>query len=272
MLDCLHYCDTGICEASYNEIAEAASAARSTVAVAIRAARRAGLLRVIGTTKGGRNKRNKYVFTYNGADVTNQTVFEGERNSPNGGLFKKRNSPNDDSKQSEIASQTVRRSDDSSLNPYDSLKGKKGEGEPLPLGSAASPSPKKANGLQQSELEEKAEREANLAKLAETAASLKQMGVKTDPKPPPRINGPVRYKATEADKRLFQLQADGFDVDEPPKPAPIVLVAERFDNVSQFPSVTGNVEPPSFPELPGFLEFDGSLSSQHRSDAWPPAN
>jgi hypothetical protein len=39
-----------------------------------------------------------------------------------------------------------------------------------------------------------------------------------------------------------------------PAPAPIVLVAERFDNVSQFPSVTGNVEPPSFPELPGFLD------------------
>ena len=112
MLDCLNYCDTGICEASYNEIAEAASAARSTVAVAIRAGRKAGLLRVIGSTKGGRNKRNRYVFTYNGADVTNETVFDDDAiNSPNGGRFKERNRPNGEHKQSATASQTVRRSD-----------------------------------------------------------------------------------------------------------------------------------------------------------------
>jgi hypothetical protein len=156
--------------------------------------------------------------------VTNETVLDDDAiNSPNGGRFKDRNHPNGERKPSEIASQTVRRSDDSSLNPYGSLKGKKGEGSPLPLDSAASPSPKKANGLQQSELEEKAEREANLAKLAETAACLKQMGVKTDPKPPPRLNGPTRYVATEADLRLYARLARGEDVDEPPKPAPQML-------------------------------------------------
>ena len=95
------------------------------------------MLRVIGTRFGGRNKRNRYVFTYNGADVTNETVLDDDEiNSPNGGLFKERNRPNGERKPSEIASQTVRRSDDFSLNPYDSLKGKKGEGSPLPLDSA----------------------------------------------------------------------------------------------------------------------------------------
>ena len=153
MLDCLHYCDTGICEGSYEEIATLASASRSTVAESIKAAKRARLLRVIGTRFGGRNKRNRYVFTYNGADVTNETVLDDDAiNSPNGGRFKERNRPNGERKPSEIASQTVRRSDDSSLNPYGSLKGKKGEGSPLPLDSAASPSPKKANGLQKGNL------------------------------------------------------------------------------------------------------------------------
>jgi hypothetical protein len=84
-------------------------------------------------------------------------------------------------------------------------------------------------------------------------ASLKAMGVKTNPNPAPRMNGPTRYKATEADLRLFELQALGVDLEEPLKPAPIVLEATRFDNVSVFPSATGNVEPCGYPEMPDFL-------------------
>ena len=100
-------------------------------------------------------------------------------------------------------------------------------------------------------MDEKAEREANLAKLAETAACLKQMGVKTDPKPPPCLNGPTRYKSTEADLKLYALQAMGVDVDEPPKPAPIVLEPALLESRAIFPS--SNVERTGFPELPDFL-------------------
>ena len=125
------------------------------------------------------------------------------------------------------------------------------EASPSPLDSAASASLKKEKGLQ-GEIDEKQEREANLAKLAQAAASIKKMGVKTNPKPPPRMNGPTRYKATEADLRLFQLQAMGVDVEEN-KPAPIILEPALVESRAIFLSVTANVEPCSFPELPDFL-------------------
>ena len=85
------------------------------------------------------------------------------------------------------------------------------------------------------------------------------MGIKANPKPPPRMNGPTRYKATEADLKLFALQALGVDVDEStantpkPKPKPIVLEAALVENQSIFPNATGNVEPCGYPEMPDFL-------------------
>jgi hypothetical protein len=79
------------------------------------------------------------------------------------------------------------------------------------------------------------------------------MGVKTDPKPPPRLNGPTRYVATEADLRLYARLARGEDVDEPPKPAPQILEPALVESRAIFPSATGKVESCGCPEMPDFL-------------------
>ena len=67
------------------------------------------------------------MFTYNGADVTNEIVLDDDAiNSPNGGRFKDGNRPNGERKPSEIAFKTVFIWTPS-LNPNDSLEAKKGE-------------------------------------------------------------------------------------------------------------------------------------------------
>jgi hypothetical protein len=92
-----------------------ASVARSTVTLALAAAEQAGLLRVIGTTRGGRHQRNRYVFTYKGEDVTDATVFDHEKKPAE-------DQPVSDEKPADLRSETGRGSADSS---FDNTYGKK---------------------------------------------------------------------------------------------------------------------------------------------------